>query len=54
MTRKDFILIASVIARQDIPDREREALARDMADALATTNPLFNRGKFLDAATTTK
>ena len=55
MTRKDFELIAKVLraARNGDIDRRAEwvtdAIAEDMADGLATTNPRFNREKFLRA-----
>jgi len=62
MTKKDFELIARALtdARHYIPGREpkehvRELLAgidysaEFLADALATTNPKFDRAKFLSA-----
>ena len=50
MTRKDFQLIADVIATSwhASADSRRE-LAENMADALAGTNPRFNRETFLTA-----
>lgn len=45
MTRKDFILIASVIA--GLKDRETVALA--FATALAAANSGFDRERFLKA-----
>lgn len=49
MTKKDFIAIAKLIfAEADYVVRSRTA-AR-FADFLATTNPRFNRDRFLDAA----
>ena len=55
MTRKDFQLIADVIKgqlSQTLSGHEiarLRALANDMANALATTNPNFDRDKFLAA-----
>lgn len=59
MTRKDFQLIAEVIAQtyhKFGPTEADEAegvmyLAGNMADALATTNPRFDRQRFLYACT---
>lgn len=46
MTRKDFVLIASVIA--GIQDKQqRRSVAEAFAAALATTNSGFNRARFL-------
>jgi hypothetical protein len=50
MTRKDFQLIADVIATSWHGSGElKNSIANNMADALAGTNPLFNRAKFLAA-----
>jgi len=53
MTRKDFELIAGTIAnfpRIDYGARcVIEEIAEELAGALATTNPAFNRAKFLTA-----
>lgn len=51
MTRKDFQLIAGVIANLDecIEPEGMRILAEEMADALATTNEAFNRPLFLKA-----
>jgi len=61
MTKKDFILIARVIreSHQFYTDtanesgatmaESRDTFARQMADALSTTNPAFNRAVFLEA-----
>ncbi len=54
MTRKDFILIAEVIAgmKRDSTRRDGlvlEATAKRMADALAGTNGAFKRERFLTA-----
>ena len=57
MTKKDFQLIANVIATCQFDgcrlerDDARLLLAGHFADILATTNPLFKRGLFLEAAT---
>jgi hypothetical protein len=53
MTRKDYQLIASVLknyATEGIPVDDRDAIAYDLADALASDNPRFNRDRFLVAA----
>lgn len=51
MTRKDFELIARIVKahRKYEGDATVDQLARDMADALRTTNQQFNRDKFLRA-----
>jgi hypothetical protein len=67
MTRRDFELIAAVIAGQAVipharvgrtsvyttnvfkSDRAHAAFASMMADALAETNPRFDRGRFIAA-----
>lgn len=54
MTRKDFQFIADVIA--EYPSHSpslrdaRESFAYSFADALRTTNPRFDRKRFLTAA----
>jgi hypothetical protein len=53
MTRKDYILIASVLKnfQADGGDViERDAMAYDFADKLEQDNPRFNRLRFLVAA----
>ena len=50
MTRKDYVMIADVIATswhgsQDL----KESLAYNMADALEADNPRFDRARFLVA-----
>jgi hypothetical protein len=53
MTRKDYIIIASVLKnfQSDGGDViERDAMAYDLADALAADNPRFDRLRFLVAA----
>lgn len=49
MSKKDFELIAWLIARSrdDFIPGGAKRTAQDFADALAQTNPLFNRQKFL-------
>jgi len=56
MTRKDFQLIADVIkpwvTRDGTPGVEDAlcaSIARDFADRLASTNPNFDRARFLAA-----
>lgn len=53
MTRKDFELIAKVLRNADeVADEQTlEALAEMFADELATTNPNFNRERFIAAST---
>jgi hypothetical protein len=56
MSRKDFVLIASTIriafSRVRTAEQQQGVLqvALDMADDLRSTNPNFNRSRFLDAA----
>lgn len=53
MTRKDYQLLASVLssfATDGAPTDDRDAIAYDLADALAADNPRFNRDRFLIAA----
>ena len=55
MTRKDYILIASIIQDAEINRHESTPritfyfLAHNFADMLARDNPHFNRAKFLKA-----
>ena len=55
MTRRDYVLLANVInARLSArPDQEKaeayRLIANDLADALATDNPRFDRARFLTA-----
>jgi hypothetical protein len=50
MTRKDFELIAEVINTSQYYSADyRNEIARNMAQALATTNPAFNEDRFLKA-----
>lgn len=51
MTRRDFAAVAAVLARfrWTQPSSEADGLAASMADALAETNPRFNRARFLAA-----
>lgn len=59
MTSRDFRAIAGIIAglnlnpnvAQGEQDRTREHIAQQFADYLATTNPAFDRVRFLDACT---
>lgn len=53
MTRKDYQLIAAVLKKFTAEDGnvvERDAMAYDLADALASDNPRFDRDRFLVAA----
>ena len=54
MTRKDFELIARTIKGFDFPDSEQqygyqiqESFAESMADSLSSTNPAFNKARFI-------
>lgn len=52
MTRRDFAAVAGVIAARrwgGMYSGDADALASDMADALARTNPRFDRARFLAA-----
>lgn len=50
MTKKDYELIAEVIATAWHGSGElKSSLANNMADALQTTNPRFDRARFLAA-----
>jgi hypothetical protein len=50
MTKKDYILIAEVIATSWHGSEDTQSeLSNRMADALEATNPRFNRSLFLDA-----
>jgi hypothetical protein len=53
MTRKDYQLIAEVFANLgqiiDIKETVAVDLARNLADALETDNPRFDRDRFLKA-----
>lgn len=58
MTRRDFILIAEVLknlgeeaAHCFDNGHDRYAIADRFASALAATNPAFDAGRFIDAAT---
>ena len=53
MTRKDYQLIADVLAKftaEGVVTIERDAIAYDLADALALDNPRFDRERFLVAS----
>lgn len=52
MTRKDFKLIASVLKKEReewLYSGDANIIASDFAEALATTNPNFDKSKFLEA-----
>lgn len=56
MTKKDFQLIAQTIrdlalAGPNVNAGTRQDIATQFADALASTNPLFKRDLFIQAAT---
>lgn len=53
MTRKDYILIAKVLANYSAEGGvtiERDEIARALADAFSAENPRFDRAKFLSAS----
>jgi len=53
MTRKDYQLIADVLSKFTAEGEvtiERDAMAYDLADALALDNPRFDRERFLVAS----
>lgn len=54
MTRKDYILLAAALKSAQPPGMQGEAVqhmvdCKRIADALATTNPRFDRLRFLKA-----
>lgn len=49
MTRKDFELIAGVIARFGGDEGRKALLAFEMCNALATTNDCFDKDRFIRA-----
>lgn len=54
MTRKDYVLIAAAIAAAEIhamdgAEYARKCIAHNIALALATDNPRFDRERFLKA-----
>ena len=52
MTRKDFALIADAIRYMQWSEHEtliNRAVAEQIGDALATTNPRFSRDRFIAA-----
>ena len=51
MTRKDYVLIARVIANLDeiVDDFTREVIAEQFATALEATNPNFDFDRFFKA-----
>jgi hypothetical protein len=49
MTKRDFELIAAVLANLPEMRVDPDTVAEEFADALATTNPRFDRTKFLTA-----
>lgn len=53
MTRRDFVLIAEALYNELVnhPNDDHYGMVRRFADRLATTNPSFNRQRFIDVAT---
>ena len=49
MTRKDFALIADVIAGSPLSADNKTTIAVDLAKALATTNDAFDFDRFYEA-----
>jgi len=50
MSRQDFALIADTIAKLSLSPPRKAYIARQFADALAPTNPRFDRARFKAAA----
>lgn len=53
-SRKFFQLVADVVLDLPVDEKTREMIAERFADALRTTNPRFDRGRFVYAATVGK
>lgn len=51
MTRKDFVMIADVIRFLPLPLATRDIVALEFAEELATTNPRFDKERFVKACT---
>jgi len=54
MTRKDYELIAMTIRDRlflQLTEQQRMDVAKGFADTLASTNPCFNRERFIRACT---
>ena len=49
LTRKDFKMIAEIIFNSNKSAEDKLQSAQSYADALAKTNPRFNRDKFIRA-----
>jgi hypothetical protein len=49
MTRKDFALIADVIAGSSLDANNKTTISVDIAKALATTNDAFDFDRFYEA-----
>lgn len=49
MSRKHFIAIAESIKFSQVDADAKKQMAKNLASALASTNPAFNRERFLDA-----
>lgn len=49
MTKKDYVLIASVFANHDNEIRSIADVAEGLADMLERDNPRFDRSRFLKA-----
>ncbi len=53
MTKKDFKAIAEIINQSpSLDDDQKMKLAQEFATWLRTTNPRFDRSRFISAATT--
>ena len=50
MTRRDFLLISETIREMDLHPEDKAYVAQQFADALVSTNPNFDRKRFLTAA----
>lgn len=49
MTRKDYILIAETVNRMDLSFANIQHVALMLADSLRSTNPRFDRDRFVAA-----
>jgi len=54
VTRKDFELIAGVVLDATLSDYDKRLLAVSFAGRLRSTNPNFNRERFITACTEAK
>lgn len=50
MQHRHFVLIAQTIASLDVTDEQRASIADQFADSLRSTNPAFDRSRFVACA----